>query len=505
MSWSKGVARAALVVMLMTFLSRILGLARDAAIAAAFGASGVTDAYMVAYTLPYALQAVSGVAFVIVILPAVTSYLVAGRQEEGWQVASQIGSVIFLVLTLAAVAGIALAPWLVKAVAPGFSAAEAELATRLTRIMFPSIVLMGCGMLVSGILNAGRRFSVAAVAPGVVNIVIILAVFLAASIEGVAWGTLAGFAAFLLVQLPELKKVGFRYSPGFNLGHPAVRQALASLGPVLLAVSVTQVYLIMNRFFASSLAAGSITALDLANRTMNLPGIFVSSVYTAIFPALAERAALGDREGLAQTLTGGLRMVIFLILPASLGMIILKEPLVAVLYQRGAFDSAAAELTSKALFYFAAGYPGLAVNTVLLRAYYALGNALLPAVLGLISVGINLGLSMLLLPRMGHEGLALANSLATLAYSALLLMALKKRLPEISLGGLVSFLVKTGGAALVMGIAGFQFYLWLTLHFNAEGKLALFLVMAVTAGFCLLLYLVAAKLLGIKEGGQLFR
>ncbi|MEW6662939.1 MAG: murein biosynthesis integral membrane protein MurJ [Bacillota bacterium] len=505
MSGSKGVARAALVVMLMTFLSRILGLARDAAIAAAFGASGVTDAYMVAYTLPYALQAVSGVAFVIVVLPVVTSYLVAGRQEEGWQVASQIGNGIALLLTLAAVAGIGLAPWLVKAVAPGFSVAETELTIRLTRIMFPSIVFMGCGMLVSGMLNAGRRFSVAAFAPGVVNIVIILSVFLVASIEGVAWGTLAGFAAFLLVQLPDLKKVGFRYFPGLKLGHPAVRQALANLGPVLLAVSVTQVYLIMNRFFASFLLAGSITALDLANRTMNLPGIFVSSVYTAIFPALAERAVRGDREGLAQTLAGGLRMVIFLIVPASLGMMILKDPLISVLYQRGAFNSAAAGLTSGALLYFAVGYPGLAANTVLLRAYYALGSAALPAVLGLISLGLNLVLSLLLLPRMGHEGLALANSLATLGYSVLLVAVLKKRLPEISLVGLLSFTAKAGGAALVMGIGGLQFYRWLTFHLDGGSTIDLLGIIALTVGLCLFIYLAGAKLLGIQEGGRILQ
>jgi putative peptidoglycan lipid II flippase len=504
-NWSKGVARAALVVLLLTFLSRVLGLARDAAIAAFFGASGVTDAYMVAYALPYALQAVAGVAFVIVVLPVVTAYLVAGKAEEAWQVASQIAGGVFLLLALATIAGISLAPWLVKAVAPGFSAAETELATRLTRIMFPAIVFMGLGMLVSGILNAGKRFVVAAFAPGLVNLMIILSVFLAASMEGVAWGTLAGFAAFLLVQLPELKKVGFRYFPGLKINHPAARQALSHLGPVLLAVSVIQLYLIMNRFFASFLVPGSITALDLANRTMNLPGIFVGSLYTAIFPALAERAAVGDRQGLAQTLTSGLKMLIFLILPGIALMMILREPLISLLYQRGAFDKAAADLTSGALLYFAVGYPALAVNTLLLRAYYALKDAGLPAVFGLISLLLNLIFSLLFLPQMGHLGLALANSLATIIYAALLFWALKKRLPEFSLSEMFFFTAKAGAAVLVMGAAGINFYYWLGLNLGDASTTGLMLVVALIAAVCLPIYFLAAKLCGINEGGRIIQ
>lgn len=502
------VARAAVVIMVVTLVSRLLGFVRDAAIAAAFGATGATDAYLVAYTLPNSLQAVLGVAFVTVIVPVVTAYLVRGQREEGWHVASAVLNWTGLVLAVMTAVGMGLAPWMVRLIAPGFTPEEVLFTTHLTRIMFPSIIFMGTGMFISGILNAGRFFTVPAMATGVANVVIILAVLALGPhfyMEGVAWGTLAGFVGFLLVQLPNLKAMGFRYFFTFDRKHPAVRRVALLIGPVFLAVSVNQVYLAMNRFFASGLERGLITALDLGNRALNLPGIFVYAVYTATFPALAEQVVRRDREGLTRTLNQGLGMMLLAIIPASVGMMVLREPVVSLLYQRGAFDQQATWATATALLYFLVGFPAQAANQVLNRTFYAMEDAGTPVKVGLVSVLLNAGLSLALLPGMGHGGLALSNSLATIANTVLLLLALRKPLPGVSLPRLFVSVLRVGVASLVMGAITFLGAGWLEgiLDTGRLGQLLVFLAITVALGA--VVFIVASLALRVEEVRSLRR
>jgi putative peptidoglycan lipid II flippase len=449
-------ARAAGVVLVMNLASRALGFIRDAVIANAFGATSATDAYLVAYTLPYALQAVLGVAFVTVIVPVLTPYLIQGRQQEGWRVASAVLTLTTLVLVVITLLGILFAPVLARMMAPGFSPSLLSLTTQLTRIMFPSLVFMGIGMLVSGMLNAGQRFSMAAFAPAFANIIVILSVVLFAAayrVQGLAVGTVVGFIGFLVVQIPGLRALGFRYRVRCHYSHPVVRQVFINMVPVILAVSVNQIYLVLNRVFASGLATGSITTLDMANRIMNLPlGIFVAAVSTAIFPTLAEQVVLKDTAALSRTIIKALGMGSLAAVPAAVGLIVLREPLVRLLLERGAFTQEATLLTATALFYFALGLPGLAANLVLTRAYYALGDVTTPVLTGIISIGLNIVLSLLFLPVLRHGGLALANSLAATVDGVMLYSLLRRHLPDLKGRLVVGPLVKITAAALVMGV-----------------------------------------------------
>jgi putative peptidoglycan lipid II flippase len=341
-------ARATILILILTLASRGLGFLRDAIIAWAFGATAATDAYMVAYTLPYFLQSVLGVALVTVMVPIVSRYLVEERRQEAWSVTSSVVNFMALFFAAAAAAGALAAGPLVRALAPGFAPQQAELAAELTRIMFPSLVFVGVGMLLSGVLNAGWHFGLPALAPGVANAVMILAVLCFGSryfIYALAWGTLAGFIAFFWVQWPGLKKLGFRYRWRWELGHPEVRRVLAQVPGVVFALSVNQIYLAINRFVASGLAPGSITALDLAFRVLNLPlAIFATSLSTALFPALSRQAARSDLEGLGQATMKGLSGLMVLMIPLSLGLALLHQPIVRLIFQRGVFGASGTAL-----------------------------------------------------------------------------------------------------------------------------------------------------------------
>ncbi|NMA15306.1 MAG: murein biosynthesis integral membrane protein MurJ, partial [Clostridia bacterium] len=271
---TKSIAKAAGIVLMMNLASKILGFVRETVIANKFGASELTDAYLVAYTLPYFLQAILGFALVTAVVPVLTKYLVKKDYEQAWHVASTIINLTAALLIVFSLLGMIAAAFLVKITAPGFSPDLSRLATDLALIMFPSVVFMGVGMVLTGILNATYKFAVPAFAPGFSNIIIIVTVIFFGSrygVTGLAVGTLVSFFGFLILQIPVLKSIKFKYSFSFDYRHPAVKQAAYSIGPIVLGVAVNQIYFALNRIFASGLAEGSISALNFANKLMTLP------------------------------------------------------------------------------------------------------------------------------------------------------------------------------------------------------------------------------------------
>lgn len=431
---SNSVAWAAVVIMIMNLVSRLLGFVRETVIAREFGATYLTDAYNAAYTIPYFLQMVLGMALVTSIVPVVTRYLLDGEEEEAWKIASITLNWTVLIMAVLTVLGVLGSHTVVTLLTPGFSGETADLAALLTIIMFPSVVFMGAGMLITGILNARKHFAVAAFAPGFISLVIIISVvFLGRyGIEYLAWGTLAGMTGSLIIQLPVLRKVGFKYSWSWNMRHPEIKGIFINLFPIFLGTAVNQLYLAINRYFASGLSEGSISALNYASKLMNLPmGIFVLAVSSAIFPTLAEQAVQNRREALGQTLNRGLKTVLMVTLPASAGLMALRVPIVKLLFERGAFDALATQMTADALFYFSLGMFAMSANMVITRAYYALRDVRIPLILGLISIAVNIGASILLVPYMAHNGLALANSLAVIFSSASMYLLLRRHLADL--------------------------------------------------------------------------
>ncbi len=265
----KSILRATTVVLVMNLLAKILGFGREMVIARVFGANMYTDAYLVAYTLPYFLQTILGFALVTVTVPLLTKYLLDDNKTEAFQVSNYFINIVIIVMTGFALLGVVLAPYLVKITAPLFNAETAALATELTRIMFPAVIFMSLGMVITGILNAHHRFLAAAFAPGFSSLIIILGVLVLGSSQGIyglAVATLVSFVGLMVVQLPSLFHLGYRYEAKISLSHPDVKMAMSTILPIVLGTAVNQIYFALNRIFASGLVEGSISALNYANK-----------------------------------------------------------------------------------------------------------------------------------------------------------------------------------------------------------------------------------------------
>ncbi|MHB1041673.1 MAG: murein biosynthesis integral membrane protein MurJ [Eubacteriales bacterium] len=459
MSTGRIIARGTLTIIAFTLLSKVLGLVRFKAIAHQFGATGTTDAYQVALAMPNMVFAVIGGALATVVVPVFTEYAAGGERREAWRVFSGVFNLIAVVFLALAAAGVALAPLLVRLAAPRFDADTAALTVELAGIMFPLLFFSGLAFLFTGLLNANNIFGVPVFSNSVNNIVIIAAALTLGSIYGIyglAAGTVLAMACMAAVQLPSLIKAGFRFSLRFPAGHPGVQKIYHLALPVALGLSLYQAPVLINSVLASGLPAGSFSSLNYAYTLVQLPvALFVLALGTASFPTLSGQAARGDRVALTDTLAQVLKVVALGIVPASAGMMALARPIVTLLYEGGAFDPRATEMTSAALLFYSVGLTGLAGIQILNRAFYAMQDTRTPVKITVASVFVNLAASLMLVRVLGHGGLALAGSLANLANMAVLLIVLGRRLPGLLDANLFRFVMVVLAASALMAAASY--------------------------------------------------
>ncbi|MDW7992050.1 MAG: murein biosynthesis integral membrane protein MurJ [Anaerolineae bacterium] len=463
------VARAAAQVMALFVVSRALGLVREMVIGAAFGTRAEYDAYLAAVRIPDLLFALmAGGALASAFIPTFAEYFAREDEEGGWRLASAVVNLVLVSLTVAAVLAWLVAPQIVALVlAPGFPPAQQSLAVSLMRTTLVAPVLFGASGVVMGILNARQHFFLPALAPSMLNLSLILATWLLAphlGIRALALGYVAGAVLHLTVQLPGLPRVGARYRPVLTLADPGVREVLRLMAPRVLGLAVVHLNFLVNTNIASRLGEGAVSALNYAWLLMLLPqGVFALAVATAVFPTFADQAARGEQEAMRRTLATTLRMVFFLTVPAAVGLLLLRRPLVALLFERGAFRASSTEAVAWALAFYALGLVGHAGVEILARAFYALHDTWTPVRVGGLAMGLNVLLSLSLTAAFGrvglpaHGGLALANSIATLLEMGGLLALLRPRL-----GGLEGWTValSVGRSFLASAVMGGLLVLW---------------------------------------------
>jgi putative peptidoglycan lipid II flippase len=445
-------------------LSRVLGLVREAVIAAQFGTSREYDAYQLAFGIPDTLfLLIVGGAVGSAFIPVFTRLMSQQRERQAWQLASTLVNGSVVLLSLGGILMTAAAPWLVGwVIAPGRPPDQQGLVVDLTRVLLISVVFLGLGGWAMGILNARRQFALPALAPIAYNLAIIGgALFLVPYIGvfGLAWGVVAGAFLHFAVQAPGLRRVGMVYSPfRIALGDEGVGRVSRLLVPRVMGQAAFQANIIAMRSIASFLSAGRIAAFSYAYLLMLLPhGVFAMSLATVIFPTMAAQHADGNLDGMRTTLARATRVLIFLALPSAAGLLVLRYEIVATLFQFGAFTSASTQLVAPALGYFALGLVAYAVVEVLTRAFYALHDTATPVTISVATVLLNLGLSLALTRGYGweHEGLALSLSITTSVEMVLMWVLLGRKLPgwRLSSDGMLPSLLKSSAAALAMGVA----------------------------------------------------
>lgn len=497
-------AGAALLVMFFFVLSRATGLLREIVIGDQFGTSAELDAYLAAFRVPDILfQLVAGGALGSAFIPTFASYLVQKDRAEAWLLFSRVLNLVTLVLIVAAsTAAIFALPLVRWVIAPGFDPDQQMLTANLMRWMLLSSIIFGASGLVMGALNALQHFLLPALAPVLYNLSILLGAWLLAphmGIYGVVAGAIGGALAHFLVQLPGLWQQRARYSFELTWRDPGVREVARLMGPRVLGLLFVQLHFLVNTILASGLAEGSLSALNYAWLLMLLPlGIFAQAIGTVVFPTFAAQVAAGEQASLGNSFTQIARLVVFLTLPAALGLWALGEPLVRLLLEHGEFGPDSTALVVYALQFYALGLLGHAGVEIGVRVFYALHDTWTPVRIGIGAMALNVILSLLWVRWLSFGGLALANSVATLLEMCLLIWLLNRRLGGLDWSRLLHTLWRSAAAGALMVAAVWGWLAWANTHLSP----GIPLVWGTALGGMLLAVLVyggAALLLGRGE------
>jgi len=453
-------AMAASVVALGFLGSRLLGLVRTVAIAHQFGTSPRLDAYFVAFRVPDLIfQLLAGATLGSAFIPTFAKVLGEKGDAAAWRLASSVMNLVLGATIVFALLGLLLAPVIVPATAPGLGdntgqqAQITSLAVDLTRIMMISPVLFAVSGMFMGILNARHHFLAPAFAPMFYNAAIIAGALISDDVKVLAFCVVIGALLHLAVQVPALWLVGMRWKAVWGWRDRAVREVGRLMGPRVIGLAAFQVNFLIATFFASTVKEGAISAVNYAWLIVMTPlGVFGMAISTAVFPRLAEQAARSEGE-LPDTLSRSLRLILYLTVPASVGLMILAAPMTAFLLRSGAFGSASTDLVVGAVVFYALGLFAHSGIEILSRGYYAMSDTRTPVAFAVVSMAINLVLSLALVWPMGINGLALALSTATVVEFALLLRTIVRRLPSLDLRVLAASAMRTGIATVLMAEA----------------------------------------------------
>jgi putative peptidoglycan lipid II flippase len=504
------IARAAGTVMFAFVISNLAGLARQILVARAFGTNADIEAFNAANRVSESLfTLVAGGALASAFIPTFTGLLTYKKDVEAWRLASGLFNLILAAMVGTLGVAALLAPQIIRYVlAPGFAndPLKEALAIDLLRLMLPSAALFGVSGLVMGILNAHQKFLAPALTPAMYQLGLIIGVLVLApdlGIYGLGWGVLIGSALHLGLQIPSLLRLKGVYTPSFGLELPSLRQVALLLGPRLMGVAVVQLNFWINTRLASQMVEGSVTSVANAFTLMLMPQAAIAqSVAQAALPTLSAHFARGEMSEVRAALGASLRGMLLLAVPASIGLIMLREPIIVFLYQRGAFNARSTELVSWALLWYAAGLVGHCIVEVLARAFYALQDTKTPVLIGTVAMLLNIvfsfGFAELFtrLHWLPHGGLALANSIATALEAIGLYILIRKRL-----SGLADRSIISGIGFALLGSAAMGVFLWGWIEWTKSISIWLIAPGGVAVGG--VVYFTTVYLIGAREARRL--
>ena len=449
-----------------TLISRILGYIRDLIQAFYLGTGTSADAFTIAFVIPNLLRRLTGEgAMTAAFIPVFTQLKKEEKKEKLWKFANAFFFNLTLIMTLLTLVGIALSPLLVRTIAFGFKNIQGkwELTIVLTRLMFPYIFLISLAALAMAILNSFHKFFVPAFTPVLFNLSIIsAAVLFARKAHEPAYvfavGVVIGGVFQLAVQIPFLWRRGMRFRPSLSFSHPAVRKVARLMIPGIFGVGIYQINFAISRMIASLLEEGSVSSLYYASRVQELTlGLFSIALSIALLPTFSELAAHHDIPGMKRTLNFSFKLISLITFPAMVGLLVLSQPIIEVLYQRGVFDARSTTMTASCLLFFSFGLPFISGVKILAPAFYSLKDTKTPVIVAFFVMLTYISLSMILMKPLRVSGLALALSLASLFNFILLFYLLEKKIGRVKKRALVLSALKSALSAAFMGGTVFIF------------------------------------------------
>jgi putative peptidoglycan lipid II flippase len=505
-------ARSAGLIGIATMTSRVLGLVRDQVMAYLFGAGNAVDAYNVAFRIPnlvrdlFAEGAMSA-AFV----PTFTRTLTNEGRDAGWRLARNVITTLVLATGLFVLAATIFTRPLVTAFAEDYSRVpgKLELTMQLTRIMLPFLVTVAVAAVFMGMLNSLNRFFIPALSPAMFNVgSIVCAIALVPlmprvgmpPIAAMAFGVILGGIGQLAIQWPSLRREGFRFRPVLDVRDPGLRQVLILMGPGTIGLAATQFNVFVNTVLATGEGTGAVSWLNYAFRLMYLPlGLFGVSIATAAMPAIARHAAKDDLRGMRHEVANGLAMMLMLNVPATVGLMVLARPIVAMLFERGRFSAHDTDATAAARMCYAIGLVGYSAVKMASPTFYALHESRKPVMVSAASVLLNAALNVALVHRFGYLGLAVGTSVTAILNSSVLLELLRRRLGGLEGGRLFGVMLRTLTASFAMGVAAWLTERGMETLLPGRGLFVHLVQVSASIGMALAVLIGTARLVGLRE------
>ena len=445
----------------MTLISRIFGFIRDMFIAMTFGSSVAADAFFVAFRIPNMQRRVlSEGAITSAFIPVFTETLAQKGHQAAQQLTANIFNILLIILSIFSLILFLFSPIVVTIFAPGFldDSEKFNLTVNLTRWMAPYLFFIGLSAFSMGILNSLQVFALPAATPILQNISMIVAILvivpqLDKPIIGLAIGVLIGGILQFLMQIPPIIKKGYGWKNHIFIKQPEVIKIAKLMGPAILGLAVYELNLMVDTLLASTLTEGSISYLYYGNRLVQLPlGVFAVALSVVLLPTLSSHAAKDEKKELVQTLNFSIRLILFITIPATIGLIILSEPIVNTLWERGEFQYTSTQGTAIAVYFYSIGLCGYSGVKVIAPAFYSLQDTKTPAKIGIYSMLLNIILNLILMKPLQHGGLALATSISALFNAIALIYCLRKKLGLLGGRKIFRSTIKMSFAASVMGL-----------------------------------------------------
>ena len=467
--------KAAGIVGIAVMCSRVLGLIREQVFAWLFGGGREMDAFTVAFRTPNLLRDLFAEgALSTAFVTTFSKKIAAEGEQSAWKLANKVATLAAIFMSVVVCGGILIAPFLVRFLAPGFDPEKSALTVQLAQLMYPFILLVSLGALVMGMLNARSVFGVPAMASSFFNIGSIVGgvtlgwmldhSFGPRALYGLALGTVIGGALQLGVQLPALRKIGYRYRPDFDWKDEGVRTILRMMGPAIIAASSVQVNVMINTWFASWLEDGTAYRLNIAFRLMQLPlGVFGVAIGTVTLPLLSRIAATGDRAEFGTVLGKGMRLAFVLTVPATVGLMMLARPIISLLYEHGKFSAHATDQAAIALQGYALGLCAYSALKILSPAFYAIDRRRTPMIVSFISIALNAVVNWFFAfyLKLGIRGLAVGTGIVALTNFLLLYFLMRRETSTLNARDLVVTLAKLAVAGGALGAVCWAAQTWM--------------------------------------------
>lgn len=496
------VKKVAVLIMICTILSKILGFGRELVLAYFYGASSISDAYLISLTIPGVIFSFIGTGITTGFIPIYTDILNQKTEKEANAYMNNIINILFVVSTIIVILTLVFTEKIVKLFASGFYGETLKLTVEFTKIYIFGIYFSGIIHIFTGFLQINNKFTLPAIIGVVFNIFVIVAVIIGAKFNNylIIVGTLLAKIIEVIIMIPYIYKQGYRYSLQLNFKDKNIKKMIYLAIPLIVGVSVNQMNVLVDRTIASSISVGGVSALNYANRlNLFIQGIFVMSIATAMYPMISKMASSNNIDGLKKSVVNAISAINILVIPCTVGAIIFAREIVELLFGRGAFDLNAIEMTSESLLYYSIGMIGFGLREILSRAFYSMQDTKTPMINAAIAMGLNIILNIILSKFLGIGGLALATSISAIICTILLLISLTKKMGGLGIKKIFTSFSKIIVASIVMGVLSKYFYEYIVSIINKN----IALILAIGIGVSI--YFISVCFMNIEELDEIIR